>query len=100
MAHKREIVSPKEHSKKRVISYKGYEYILRKARCEITKENIFAYIIMETFTILGEKINRESLENIKVYIKEHQIAKDDINTLVPYFPLKTSRRLLLSGVIN
>ncbi len=101
MAHKREIVSSKEHSKKRVISYKGYEYTLRKARCEITKENIYAYIILEVFTITSDdEIKGEGLGNIKEYINEHHVSRDDINKLVPSFPAKVARRLLLSEVLR
>lgn len=98
-----EVISNNETMWIREIKYKNRNVILRKSRLLINNENVYAYTILELFTVLDiNKLNEDnSIRNAIVsYIKEHSISLKDILNLIVAFPSKTMRNLIESGIIN
>lgn len=95
------VVSSKESSKKRTITMNNRKFILKRSRCEITKENYACYTIFELFNCIGkdEKISKEVKERIIYFIKAKKIKIFDITEMAGNFPSKAVKNFMRSGII-
>lgn len=96
-----EIVTNNETTRKREISIDGRTVILRKSRCKITKDNASAYTILQLFTDIDKetKLSASAKNNIINYMKSNKVKDEDLFALSKYFPAKTMKNLLMSGVL-
>lgn len=82
---------------------KNRKIILRKSRLPITKENVNAYTILELFTNIDVKDYLNNLmaqKEVFNFIKEKGIKSKDVYKLAGFFPAKTTRNIMESGIIN
>ena len=96
-----EIVTNKEATRCRKITIDKMNIILRKSRCKINKKNANAYTVLQLFTEI-ENVNVLDViakANIKDFIKNNNISNEDLFSLAAYFPAKTTKNLMCSGVI-
>lgn len=95
-----EIVSNRVSSRCRKITIDGMEFILRKARTEITADNVNAYRVLQLFTeTKSTDIGEDEKRKISNYIKSNQISQNEIIDLAKSFPVKTLQNLVYSGVL-
>ncbi len=97
-----EIVSNNESTRCRKLILKGRTFILRKSRCKIDRNNLYAYIILQLLTEAGieNDLNDELKKNIREYMETTKTDKKALTDLLKYFPLRTTKNLILSGIIN
>lgn len=97
-----EIVTNKETTKYRKIVINERNYILRKSRCEINKNNYKAYMIMQYFNDLAcnEKLSNSAKRHLISFIKKQNITTNEIFDMALYFPTKAKKNLMESGIIN
>lgn len=97
-----EIITNKESSKRREIKINNRCFILRKPYCQITKENVFAYTVLQLFNELNKEDNINEIVKQKLlqYIKDNDVTKKDIYNLSTYFPSIVSKNLIRSGLLN
>lgn len=97
-----EIVSNNESTRCRKLVLKGRTFILRKSICKIDRNNLYAYIILQLFTDMDfdEDFTEELKEKIKQYMEKTNVQKKDLMMLLKYFPAKTSKNLMNSGVFS
>lgn len=91
-----EVITNNEFRKYREINIKNRKIILRKARCEITKDNKPTYTLLELITNLNIKDYMSYLDvrkSILDYIKEFNISYKNIEALISYFPNKTLKKI-------
>ena len=72
-----EIVTNKESTRCRKITLEGREFILRKARVNITKENANAYMILQLFSEIKDAsyMDERGIKTIRSYMKK-QVERD------------------------
>ena len=100
--NKIEVITNNESRDVREIEIRGRKVVLRKSRLPITKENASAYTLLELFNIIDMKQyfeEKQIKENIKKYINEEKIKYNDIFSMASYFPAKTMKNLVASGVL-
>ncbi|MBQ8293061.1 MAG: hypothetical protein IJX78_04535 [Bacilli bacterium] len=100
--NKIEVITNKESRDIREIEIGGRKVILRKARVQINKENVYGYTLMELFNKINLKQYKENntiQKSIKEFIKENKINIKMIYDLASYFPAKTMKNLVISGVL-
>ena len=97
-----EVATNNETTCCRKIILDGRQFILRKSRVRINKDNASAYMILQLFTDLGvnEKINSFAKQRIIEYIKEKGISKIQLISLVMSFPARTMKNLMRSGILE
>ena len=97
-----EIVTNNEATRKRKISIEGRTFILRKSRCEITKENYPTYTLFQLFADMNESdmIDGFSRKLISDYIAENSISGKELMAMAVHFPASTIKKMMKSGVIN
>ena len=102
MASVVEIVSNNESAKYREIEVNNRRYILRKARCEITDENIGAYTVMQFFCDINkdDQLEESSVRKLKEYIKKKKISSNEIFAMAKIFPARATKMLIGSGLLN
>ena len=96
-----EIMTNNESSKKRVVYYDGLKYILRKSRTKINKNNynVLAFLELMNWISLDYFKDREFVEEFKKYLKEKQIKISGVQKYAKYYPAKTMKKIITSGVI-
>lgn len=98
-----EIVTNNETMWIREIKIKNRSIILKKSRTPITKENADVYTILELFTNIdaNKYLNNLSAQReVKNFIKDKKIKCKDVLTLAGFFPSKTMKNIMGSGIIN
>ena len=97
-----EVVTNNETTRCRKIILDGRQFILRKSRVTINKDNASAYMILQLFTDLGanEKINSFAKQRIIEYIKKKGVSKNQLISLVMSFPARTMKNLMRSGILE
>ncbi len=91
-----EVVTNNESARARKITINNRDFILKKSRCKITKENYKEYIILE---VLSTKEPLIDVETIRMYCIENSINKEDLIKTAKYFPAYTIKNLINSGVL-
>lgn len=97
-----EMVTNNESTRRRIITIGKRRFILRKSRCKITKENYGAYAILQLFNDFGEgdRIYGSSKRILLTYIKENNVTKKDVLSVMPYFPKKALENFARSNIID
>ena len=97
-----EIVTNKETTRCRRITIKGREFILRKSRIKITKENASSYMILQLFSEIkdADYMDERGIRTIRSYMKKTNVTKNDLFELANVFPARTMKNLMVSGVLN
>ena len=97
-----EIVTNKETTRCRKIMIKGREFILRKSRIKITKENASSYMILQLFSEIkdADYMDERGIRTIRSYMKKTNVTKNDLFELANVFPARTMKNLMVSGVLN
>ena len=74
--------------------------MLRKSRVKIDNKNVDSYIILQLFSDLNNtKLGDIAVKQIKEYIKEKNISRDQLLSLAMNFPARTMKKLIGSGVL-
>ena len=99
--NKVEIVTNHETTRKRQVIIEGRAFILRKARCEITKENAPVYTILQLFYEMddSEQLSSFSRKQISNYIENNGISAEDLLSMSECFPAATLKKMVRSKVI-
>ena len=81
---------------------KGREFILRKSRIKITKENASSYMILQLFSEIkdADYMDERGIKTIRSYMKKTNVTKNDLFELANVFPARTMKNLMVSGVLN
>ena len=97
-----EIVTNKETTRCRKIHIRGREFILRKSRIKITKENASSYMILQLFSEIkdADYMDERGIRTIRSYMKKTNVTKNDLFELANVFPARTMKNLMISGVLN
>ncbi len=97
-----EIVTNNEATRCRKINILGRDYIVRKSRVKITKDNYSSYTLLQLFNDMfpNDEINDFSKNEIKKYALENNITKDSLMAMASFFPSKASKNMLRSGILN
>ncbi len=95
-----EIVTNKESMRCRKVIVDGRTVILRKSRCIIDKENAYAYTVVQLMSEIDINIDDRAKASILQYMKKNDVKSSDLLTVARYFPAKTTKNLLYSGVLN
>lgn len=91
-----EVVTNNESSRSRKITINNRDFILKKSRCKITKENYKEYKLLEVLTTNKPLID---IETIRKYIEDNSIDKDSLLETAKYFPSNTIKNLICCGVL-
>ena len=95
-----EIYTNNESAKTREIKVKNQRVKLRKARVEVTSDNVVVLRFLELMNIMPLTfIDGEKKEKLRKYILENEIRRKDITKYAPFFPNKTMRTLVESEVV-
>ena len=71
--------------------------LLRKARTEITSDNVSVLSFLEMMnSVLPSYFNEERRETVRDYIIQNKITRKDITKYAPFFPDKVMRNLIES----
>ena len=97
-----EIVTNRETTRKRKVTIVGRDFILRKARCEITKENFATYTLLQLFNDMGgsDKMDDLAREQILGYMKGNNVTQAKLFAMSQSFPSLVLRKIAGSGVLN
>lgn len=97
-----EIVTSNGEMKCRKIEIGGRKFVLRKARCQISKANVNAYKILQLFVDMGTqtKLNDLVKERIIEFIVKNKISTKELMDLAKVFPIKVKNHLISSGVLD
>ena len=91
-----EIVTNNESSRSRKITINNRDFILKKSRCKITKENYKEYMILE---LLSNKISITDVKTIKNYMEDNKITLQSLLEIAKYFPSSTLKKMLYLGIL-
>ncbi len=100
-----EIITNNETTRRREIQISGRTFVIRKSRCEITKRNVSAYMILQLFCDMSDEDLNDKLlvKKIKSFIDEKNVSIKQLMKLSAYFPGKTIKRMmgcsLFDGII-
>ena len=97
-----EIFTNNETSNARNILVGNQKVILRKARAEITSNNVAVLMLLEIMAAESEQFfrNTEVKDKIKKFVVENNITMGDVDKYLDYYPERTLKTLFRSGVIN
>ena len=97
-----EIATNNETTRKRTIDIGGRKFILRKARCKITKDNYPVYTILQLFNDMSneDKLNEFARKQIGDYIVQNDVTTEKLFDMSRFFPSATLKKMIGSGVLN
>jgi hypothetical protein len=97
-----EIVTNNETMRCRSVDIDGRKFILRKSRCQINKDNVATYTILQLFTDIdnSQELDGIAINRIKNYAKKNNVSAKKLIEMASIFPAKTTKSLLCSGVLN
>lgn len=96
-----DVITNNTSSKKRTIKVGYQTVILYKSKCKITNENYPSYTLLELFNNFDiKKFNKEVISQIKRYVREKNVTKQNLFDLVKYFPAKALKNMYMSGVMD
>jgi hypothetical protein len=97
-----EIFTNNETSNARNILVGNQKVILRRARTEITSDNVAVLMLLEVMASESEAFfkNSEVRGKIKKFVVENNITMGDVDKYLDYYPERTLKILFRSGVIN
>ncbi len=97
-----EIITNNESTRCRKINIDGRTIILRKSRCKIDSTNVYAYSILQLISDVDnlKNVDESIRKSIVKYMKVNKVKDYDLISLLKFFPAKTTKKLLCSGVLN
>lgn len=97
-----EIVTNNETTRKRNVTINGRGFILRRARCEINKENYPTYTVLQLFSDMSneDELDDFSKTQINDYMSNNRIKAEDLFDMSRSFPAATLKKMVRSGVLN
>ncbi len=97
-----EIVTNNETTRKRNVTINGRGFILRRARCEINKENYPTYTVLQLFSDMSneDELDDFSKTQINDYMSNNKIKAEDLFDMSRSFPAATLKKMVRSGVLN
>lgn len=95
-----EIITNNESSRCREVKIGGNRFLLRKSRCEINRENIREYTLLELLSVCsdGDLRKADVQRTIVGYTKE--LDRRRLAEMSAYFPARVSKRLIETGVMT
>ena len=95
-----EIITNNESSRCREVKIGGNRFLLRKSRCEINRENIREYTLLELLSVCsdGDLRKADVRRTIVGYAKE--LDRRRLAEMSAYFPARVSKRLIETGVMT
>lgn len=100
MSNVPEIQTNNENSKLRRVKIGNQDIILRKSRVTIDNDNIFVLQFLEMMNSTpASYFDDERKAVIKSWIRKRNISQELVTKYAPFFPDKTMRNLIESGVI-
>ena len=95
-----EIYTNNEKSRVREITVNNLKVIIRKARVNITSDNVYVLSFLELMNSFSlDYYNNERKDLIIDYIKEKRINRQQITKYSPYYPDRVMRNLVESEII-
>jgi len=95
-----EIYSNNEMSRVRSVSVGKQQFVLRRARTEITKDNVETLQFLELMNSLSSAyLDEERKRKIQIYVQESGITRKSITQYAPFFPDNAMRMLIESEAI-
>lgn len=91
----REIVSNRASAITRNVMVGTFSYIIRKPAVKLTEDNIRAVMLMEVLKDIDNlvDIHIDASENLKKFIISNKIKKSVIDTVLPFYPLRTYKAI-------
>ena len=95
-----EIITNKEATRKREVRISGRPYLVRKSRCEITKDNYASYTILQLFLDMNDNdsLNCSSIEKIRYFMDKNDVTLKNLVEISTYFPGKAVKRMMRSPI--
>ena len=97
-----EIVTNNESAKYREIQINNRQFILRKSRCRISKDNAAAYTLMQLFSEIEneDRLDETSVRKIRNYIAKEKITQKQLFAIAQAFPARASKLMIGSGILD
>ncbi len=97
-----EIVSNNETTRGRLVIVQDKSCFVKKSRCEITAENVYAYMVVELCNGLSDEDMRNEAFEVKVlqFIREHNVSRDQIIEVSKHFTTRPVRILKACGILQ
>ncbi|MBC2326300.1 DUF6088 family protein [Listeria booriae] len=98
-----EIVTMRCASKKRNVTLKVTQLLLRKPRVPVTPDN---YKVLQVLDLLTEHLafvevgRKEMNEKVREYLADVTLSNDEVIRIISEYPSKTSKELLESGLLD
>lgn len=96
-----EIVTNNESMRRREISIGYQKVILRRARMEINKQNINAFVVLELFNQLDlNKMDAQlGMQGVRDYISSNGLTANQIMSYAKQFPARATKNIVECGII-
>lgn len=91
----KEIVSNRASAITRNVRVGAFNYIIRKSAVKLTKENVRAVMLLEVLKDIDNlvDIHIDASEPLKKFITSNRIKKSIIDTVLPFYPLRTYKAI-------
>lgn len=95
-----EVVTNNESSKKREVIIGDKKIIVKRSRTQIDAHNVRVLQFLELMNSLNiDSVESNEEENIKSYIKQNALTKEDVFEFMSYYPAKALKKIVESGMI-
>ena len=94
-----EIVTNKETSRKRIVSFNKRNVILRKAYVEINKDNVLELQFLDFINSTSIQEIKNNYELLKEYIGTNNLNKNIIIESLNYYPAMVSKKMIESRLL-
>ncbi|MDO5553531.1 MAG: DUF6088 family protein [Planctomycetia bacterium] len=96
-----EIITNVEKSRCREVKLGSQRLRLRSPRVPITQDNVEILQFLDLMTRLDpSQFETEQMTALKIFIKNRNIGKDQMSDFIRFFPSKTSKNMIESGIIH
>ncbi len=97
-----EIVSNNETTRGRMVYVQDKKFFVKKSRCEITAENVHAYMVVELCNNLTEADICDAAFEDKVlqFIRDHNVSRDQILEVSSHFTTRPVKNLIACGIMQ
>lgn len=96
-----EIITNYEPSRARKMNIKNINFVIKKSRIKITKDNYKIYTLLEFFSILKKEDEKNiDLKRLNNFIKDNNIKKEKLFELLYKFPSKVAKQILVLEIMK
>ncbi|MDR0831445.1 MAG: hypothetical protein LBM99_00945 [Bacillales bacterium] len=95
-----EVVTSKESTRVREIKIRSSKLFLRRARVQVTKDNVCVLMLLEAFNVVNGVFDYDALVRVREFVKQNNISLNDVFSYAKVFPGKAIKNLLINGVEN